>query len=347
MNLPESGSTPPSLLRNAGVVTVFTLLSRILGAARDLVIAHFFGAGLATDAFVQAFTIPNVFRRLTAEGAITQAFIPLYTEIREKEGPAAAGLFASRSLGLALICVSGLTGLGMVFAPELVYLFAAGFKDNPGKFQLTVDLTRMMFPYLLLVTLVAWAMGVLNARSRFAAPAAAPMLLNLGIIGSAIAISPFLETPIHGIAIGVLLGGFLQVLLQVPSLRGIRQSLKPACFRHDPEIIRLLKLLGPTVFGAGVYQINIVVLRNLASFLPEGQVTHYYNSSRLTELALGVFLFGIVSAALPELSRHTALKDWERMRRTLHFSMANTHGMMCSARPPLCRHSPWGFQRWR
>ena len=190
-NPEESGR----ILKNARTVTIFTLFSRILGAARDLVIAHVFGAGWVTDAFVQAFTIPNVLRRLTAEGSMTLAFLPLYTEIRERKDPEAAKKFAAKTLGLVLATTTILTGLGILFSPQLVYLFAAGFASSPEKYDLTVLLTRVMFPYLIFVSLVAWAMGVLNAEGRFAAPAAAPILLNIGIIGSAFVISPLLEEP--------------------------------------------------------------------------------------------------------------------------------------------------------
>jgi len=313
----------PGILKHAGTVTFFTLLSRILGAARDLVIAHVFGAGWITDAFVQAFTIPNVLRRLTAEGAMNQAFLPLYTEIREKENRDEARLFASKSLGMVLLGTMLLTFLGIFFAPQLVLLFAAGFQSNAEQYQLCVELTRWMFPYLVLVSLVAWATGILNAESRFAAPAAAPMLLNLGIIGSAFSIAPRLDQPIFGIAIGVLIGGGLQVLLQVPSLKNTGQSLKPVFSLNDPKIRKLLKLLGPTLLGAGVYQINIILLRNLASFLPEGQVTHYYNASRLSELVLGVFAFGIVSASFPELSLSVAQENWSKLRDTLRTGTAS------------------------
>ena len=319
-----SEESSSGLLKHAGTVTFFTLLSRILGAARDLVIAHFFGAGWITDAFVQAFTIPNVLRRLTAEGAMNQAFLPLYTEIREKENTAAAGVFASKSMGMVLAGTLLLTLLGMLFAPQLVTLFAAGFLNNPEQFELCVGLTQLMFPYLMLVSLVAWATGILNAESHFAAPAAAPILLNLGIIGAAFSISPLLDQPIYGIAIGVLIGGGLQVLLQLPSLKKTGHSLRPVFILNDPKIRKLLKLLGPTLLGAGVYQINIVVLRNLASFLPQGQVTHYYNASRLSELVLGVFAFGIVSASLPELSLSIARKNWGQLGDTLRIGTASS-----------------------
>lgn len=319
-----SGTESQRILRNSGTVTFFTLFSRVLGAARDLVIAHFFGAGGLTDAFVQAFTIPNVFRRLTAEGSLTLVFLPLYTKIREKRGLDAARCFASQTLGLVLVGTLGITALGMTFAPQLVYLFAAGFADDPEQFGLTVELTRWMFPYLMLVSVVAWAMGVLNAERRFATPAAAPMLLNVAVIASALAVAPLLEQPIFALAYGVLAGGIAQVFLQLPALRGAGQPFVPRSFGRNPDIQRLLWLLGPSLFGVAVYQINLIVLRNLASFLPSGQVTHYYNASRLAELTLGVFAFAIANASFPELSKHTAQADWEQARKTLRFSAATT-----------------------
>ena len=312
------------ILKHAGTVTFFTVLSRFLGAARDLVIAHIFGAGWITDAFVQAFTIPNVLRRLTAEGSMTLAFLPLYTEIREKNDTQAAKQFAAKTLGLVLGVTAFLTGLGIIFSPQLVYLFAAGFASNPEKFELTVLLTRIMFPYLIFVSLVAWAMGVLNAEGRFAAPAAAPIILNVGIIGAAFVISPLLKEPIVGIGIGVLLGGLAQILIQIPSLRKVGQSFVPKNFFNDRNIQRLLRLLGPSLVGVAVYQINIIVLRNLASFMPSGQVTHYYNASRLSELTLGVFAFAITTAGFPELSKHTAEENWQKIRGTLRFTMSTT-----------------------
>ena len=310
------------ILKHAGTVTFFTFLSRILGATRDLVIAHFFGAGWITDAFVQAFTIPNVLRRLTAEGSMTLVFLPLYTEIREKNNPHAAKKFASKTLGLVLGVTTILTGLGMIFSPQLVFLFAAGFVSSPEKFELTVLLTRIMFPYLIFVSLVAWSMGILNAEGHFAAPAAAPIFLNVGMIVAAFVISPLLKEPIIGIGIGVIFGGIIQILIQVPSLIKIGQSITPRNYFNDQNIQRLLRLLGPSLVGVAVYQINIIVLRNLASFMPSGQVTHYYNASRLSELTLGVFAFAITTAVFPELSKHTVDANWGKIRSAMRFTMA-------------------------
>ncbi len=319
-NSEESGR----ILKHAGTITIFTFISRIMGAARDLVIAHFFGAGWITDAFVQAFTIPNVLRRLTAEGSMSLSFLPLYTEIREKNDPHVAKEFATKTLGLVLGVTTILTGMGMIFSPQLVFLFAAGFASSPEKFELTVMLTRIMFPYLIFVSLVAWSMGILNAEGHFAAPAAAPIFLNLSMIGGVFLISPMLKEPITGIGIGVLIGGMIQILVQLPSLKKVGQSIKPSNFFNDKNIRRLLRLLGPSLIGVAVYQINIIILRNLASFMPSGQVTHYYNASRLSELTLGIFAFAITTAGFPELSKHTADANWQKIRNTLRFTIATT-----------------------
>jgi len=255
---------------------------------------------------------------------MTLAFLPIYTEIREKNNPHIAKKFASKTLGLVLGVTSILTGLGIIFSPQLVFLFAAGFASSPEKFELTVLLTRVMFPYLIFVSLVAWSMGILNAEGHFAAPAAAPIFLNVGMIGAAFAISPMLKEPIIGIGIGVLLGGIIQILIQVPSLRQVGQSITPRNFFNDQNIDRLLRLLGPSLVGVAVYQINIIVLRNLASFMPSGQVTHYYNASRLSELTLGVFAFAITTAVFPELSKHTADANWQHIRSTIRFTIGTT-----------------------
>ncbi|MBF0237476.1 MAG: murein biosynthesis integral membrane protein MurJ [SAR324 cluster bacterium] len=341
MNSTDTQTTRRQILRRAGVITLFTLISRILGAVRDLVIAHVFGAGLATDAFVQAFTIPNVFRRLTAEGSMTLAFIPLYTEIRETQGRDKAKIFARKVMGLVFWSTLGISLACIVFSPQLVYLFAAGFADTPEQFDLTVWMTRLMFPYLIMISLVAWAMGVLNAEKIFAAPAAAPILLNVAIIGFALGVAPLMEVPIIAVAWGVLVGGIAQVILQIPSLRSIKQSIRPIVFWNDPEVSRLLRLLGPSIFGIAVYQINIIILRNIASFLPSGQVTYYYNANRLTELVLGVFAVAFATATFPELSEHTAQTDWVKIRSTVKWTIKSilfiilpaTAGLTAAAQP--------------
>ncbi len=351
-------SSSRSILRGSGIIAGFTLLSRIFGAVRDLTLSHLFGASGTLDAFIQAFTIPNIFRRLTAEGSMNLAFVPIYTEVREQRGVAAARQFAAQGLALVLAVTSILVALGLLFSPQLVWLFSAGFADRPEQFALTVELTRWMFPYLLLVSVVAWAMGVLNAERRFATPAAAPVLLNLGIIAAALGSTLWGKASIEVVAWGVLLGGVVQVLLQVPALRQCGQSLTPQRFWSSagwtPDIRKLLRLLGPSLFGVAAYQLNLIVLRNLASFLPEGQVTHYYNASRLTELTLGVFAFAITNASFPEFSKRVAQERWEDAVAILRFSTASTllvvlpaaAGLLAAAEPitaMLYLHGAYGW----
>ena len=319
-NLEESNR----IIKNTQTVSILTFLSRILGAVRDLVIANIFGAGWLTDAFVQAFTIPNILRRLTAEGAMTLAFIPIYTEIREGKNREEAKKFAAKILGLVIVLTFILSGIGIIFSPQLVYILSAGFASNPEKFELTVFLTRIMFPYLIFVSLVSWSSGLLNAERRFAVSAASPIFLNVGIIISTIIISPLLNEPIIGIGIGVLLGGISQIIFQIPSLIKIGYFFYPRNFFNDPNVKKLLNLLGPSLLGLAVYQINIIVLRNLASFMPTGQVTYYYNASRLSEFTLGIFAFAITTASLPELSNHMAKANWEKIRNTLNFTVSTT-----------------------
>lgn len=317
-------SESATITRGVGIISIFTLVSRVLGAVRDLIIAHIFGAGAVTDAFVQAFTIPNVLRRLTAEGSMNLAFIPLYTEVRRDQGKQAASAFAQRGLGLVLWVTLILCALGIILAPLTVLAISSGFANDPFKFELTTKLTRIMFPYLAFVSIVAWAMSVLNAEKRFAAPAAAPILLNVCIILAAFFCTSWFVDPITALAWGVLAGGFTQVLLQIPSLRAVGQSIIPRNPWRDPKIHELLILLGPALFGVAVYQLNLILLRNIASFLPTGQITHYYNASRLTELVLGVFAFAIATASFPSLSEHTTGANWEKANQTLRNTFATT-----------------------
>jgi putative peptidoglycan lipid II flippase len=311
-----------SIYRFAGIVTFFTLLSRILGMARDLAIANRFGAGGASDAWVQAFRIPNALRRLTAEGSMTIAFIPLYVELREREGRAAALQFARQVLGLVLAVTGLLCAAGIVFSDAVTLIFSPGFADDPQKFALTSRFIRWTFPHLLLVSLVAWAMGILNSEKRFAAPAAAPILFNLGIVAAIFLAAERLATPALAIAYGAVLGGVLQVLLQLPSLGAVGARLTPSFRWREGAMPRFFALMGPALFGVAVYQINIIVLGILASYLPTGQVFHYNNATRLSEFVMGLFTFAFTTAGLPALSGHFARGDWAAMGQTLRFTFA-------------------------
>ena len=311
-----------SIYGRAGVVTFFTALSRVLGMVRDLVIAHRFGATGATDAWVQAFRIPNALRRLTAEGSMTIAFIPVYVEVREREGPEAARRFAQRVMGLVLLATGLLTALGMGFADALTLISSPGFADDAEKFRLTVLLTRWSFPYLLLVSLVAWAQGVLNSEQRYAAPAAAPIFLNLGIIAAVWFMTGWFAEPIVAVSAGVLIGGVAQVVLQAPSLRAAGARLLPRLDWRDPHVLRLMMLIFPSLLTVAVYQINIVTLGVIASYLPSGQIFYYNNATRLTELVMGLFTFAFATAGLPALSEHIARKEWRAVADTARLTFS-------------------------
>jgi putative peptidoglycan lipid II flippase len=319
-----TGGEAAQLYGFAGTVTFYTLLSRMLGMARDLVIAHRFGASSATDAWVQAFRIPNALRRLTAEGSMTIAFVPTYVRVRAEQGPQAARAFARRVLGLVLAITLVLCALGMAFSEALTALFSPGFRADAVKFDLAARLLVGMFPYLVLVSIVAWAMGVLNSEGRFAAPAAAPIFLNLGIIVAVLAFADMLREPILAVAGGIVVGGVLQVLLQGPSLLAVGVRPWPLWGWRDPALRRLWALLLPSLFGVAVYQVNIIVLGVIASYLPTGQIFNYNNATRLTELAMGLFAFAFTTAGLPTLSEHVAREDWPRLRETLRLTFAAT-----------------------
>lgn len=339
---------------NAKIIAFFTLLSRVLGAAREFILLHIFGAGAVLDAFIIAFTIPNVFRRLTAEGALTMVFVPLYIEIKETRSKAAARLFAQKVISLVTIGTSLLVGLGMLFSTQIVYLFASGFADNAEKLSLTIELTQITFPYLIFISLTALSMGILNAEQKFASPAAAPILLNIAMIGAAIFLSPFFNTPIHAVGWGVIAGGVAQLVLQVPFLLQVDQSLKPKSFLNDPDIQRMLRLMAPTLFGVAVYQINIIILRSIGSTLPDGHLTYYNLASRLQELVIGVLAFSFAMASLPEFSKQTSNQEWDKAYSTLSTTLASalffllpaTAGFIAFALPIVAMLSLHGEFKW-
>ena len=305
----------------AGVVGSATLLSRIFGFIRDVVIAWFFGAGLSSDAFFVAFRIPNLLRRLFAEGSLSVAFIPVFTEYLANRGKNEAFELARSAVRILSILLVATTIIGILLAPVIVRIIAPGFAAAPGKLSVTIFLTRIMFPYIFFIGMVALSMGILNVLDHFAAPALAPVLLNLSIIGSAFFISPYLDNPVTGLAIGVLIGGFLQLGLQVPFLikKGFFFWEKAKIYHPGLKNIGLLML--PTIFGAAVYQINILVGTLLASLLAEGSVSYLYYADRLVQFPLGIFAIATATAVLPSLSRQAAQNDIAAVRDTFSYAM--------------------------
>ncbi|MCS7197331.1 MAG: murein biosynthesis integral membrane protein MurJ [Candidatus Bipolaricaulota bacterium] len=307
-----------SLLKNVLVISGSTALSRILGLVRDVAIAHLFGASRAYDAYLIAFMIPHLLRRLLAEGALSSAFIPLFTERLARDGPQGATRFANSVFTAALLFFPGLVLMGIVLAPFYVPFFADGFSAD--QLALTIRLTQITFPFIALVGLAALVMGVLNSYERFFAPAFAPVLFNLGMIATAFALAGFFAEPIYALAVGVLVGGLGQLLFQIPYLRD-RWRYRPQLDLRDEGLYRLLKLILPSVVGLAIFQINSIVDNKLASRLAEGSISALQYAIRLFQLPLGLFVVSVGSVLLPRLAAHAAEKDTLAFVRTLRESV--------------------------
>ncbi|RLU00900.1 murein biosynthesis integral membrane protein MurJ [Ketobacter sp.] len=317
----KSGKKQGGLLRSTGIVSLFTMLSRVLGLARDVVVAHLFGAGGGADAFFVAFKIPNFFRRLFAEGAFSQAFVPVLSEYRAQREHAEVRLLVSYTMGSLGGVLFGVTLLCVVFAPVVTFLFAPGFYDLPDKFNLASDMLRLTFPYLMLISLTAMLGSVLNSYGRFAMPAFNPVLLNICMIFAAVVVSPLLEVPVMAMAWGVLVAGVLQLVFLFPFVRRIDLLAMPRWGWRDPGVKRILTLMLPAMFGVSVAQINLLLDTILASFLVDGSVGWLYYSDRLMELPLGVFGIAIATVILPSLSRKHASQSAEAFSQTLDWAV--------------------------
>jgi len=310
--------------RAAGVVGIYTFLSRVLGLLRDMIIANFFGSGMSADAFFVAFRIPNLLRRLFAEGSFSVAFIPVFTEYLRKRAREDVVLLARVVFTLLILILTVVCILGMVFAPLIVRIIAPGFGAEGEKYALTVLLTRIMFPYIFLVSVLALFSGILNAMKHFAAPAMAPIFLNLSMIAALILLTPSMRNPTVGLAIGVIVGGILQMLLQVPFILKKGLSLAPRWLPSHPALRRIGILMLPTIFGSAIYQINQLVGTLLATLLREGSVSYLYYADRLVQFPLGVFAIAISTAVLPSLSREAADGDLEGIRGTISHAIRLT-----------------------
>jgi putative peptidoglycan lipid II flippase len=309
------------ITRAAGTIGLATLASRILGFFRDMILARLFGATLASDAFFVAYRIPNMLRELFAEGSMSAAFIPVFTETLTKEGRDEARKLASGAFTALLVIVTAVTLLAMLAAPWIVRVIAPGFIDEPGKFNLTVMLCRFMFPFLLFISLAALAMGMLNSLREFLTPAFSPVLFNVTIIAAALWLSPNLTEPIFGVAVGVTLGGLAQLLIQIPSLkkRNMLPGLRFGSFH--PGVFRIGWLMLPSLIGLSVTQVNILVNTLLGSFLPEGSLTYLFYGMRLVLFPLGIFGVALGTAILPTLSAQAAAGRIEELKGTLAFGL--------------------------
>ncbi len=309
------------LLRSSAVVSVMTLLSRVLGMVRDMVVAAYFGSGPAADAFFIAFKIPNFLRRLFAEGAFAQAFVPVLSEYREKRSLAEVKQLVDRVAGTLGLTLTAITALGVVASPYLIMLFAPGFRSDPEKLALAGDLLQITFPYLLLISLTAFCGGILNSYGRFAVPAFTPVLLNVCMIGSAVLLTPYFEQPIMALAWGVFIAGLAQLLFQLPFLARIRLLPIPRPDRKDEGVKRIMTLMLPALLGVSVSQINLLLDTVLASFLQTGSVSWLYYADRLSELPLGAFGIAIGTVILPSLSRQHAGADPKAFSATIDWAL--------------------------
>jgi len=310
-----------TIAKAAGIVGGATLLSRIFGFIRDMVVALLFGAGTSTDAFFVAFRIPNLLRRLVGEGSLTASFIPVYSEYLNQKTKAEGDELVSASFSILTVALIIITGLGILFSPWIIKGMAYGFTKDPEKFELTVLLTRLMFPYIFFIGLVALGMAVLNSWKHFAAPALAPVLLNISIITCALLVSGLLPEPILALAFGVILGGIAQLLFQVPFIRRKGVVVRFLFSLSHPGVKRIGLLMAPSVLGLGVTQLNVLVSTFLASYLPEGSVSYLYYADRLLEFPMGIFAIAIATAVLPTMSDQSAQKDVQGLKETLSFAL--------------------------
>lgn len=314
---PASRPAAPRLVRTTLLVGGFTFVSRILGFVRDILFARYFGASAAMDAFLVAFKIPNFFRRLFAEGAFSQAFVPVLGDLHQRRGHEAARdlvAHASGTLGLVLLLF---TAAGIAASPWVIDVFAPGFLAHPATHALAATLLRWTFPYLFFIALVALSAGALNVYGHYAAPSATPILLNLSLIAATLWLTRIVAVPVTALAVGVLAAGALQLAFQIPFLR--RQGLlaRPRFGLGHEAVRRILKLMLPSLFGASVMQVNLLVDTAVATFLAPGSVSWLYYADRLMEFPLGVFAVALGSVVLPRLTRAHSRAETEDFSRTL------------------------------
>lgn len=309
-----------SLWRSTFIVSAMTMLSRILGLVRDMVLLNVFGAGGVMDAFLVAFKIPNFLRRLFAEGAFSQAFVPVLSEYKTTRTHEEVQILISRASGSLMLILGVLTTFSVVAAPLVIYVFAPGFHGQPEKFQLAVELLRLTFPYLLLISMTAFAGSVLNSYGSFATASFAPVLLNVTMIAAAWWLAPYMDPHIMALGWGVMAAGFIQLAIQIPELWKKKLLIPPKVdFKHE-GVRRILKLMLPALFGVSVVQINLLLDTILASFMREGSVSWLYTAERMTELPLGLIGIAIATVILPSLSAIHAEKDHDKFKAMLDWA---------------------------
>ena len=309
------------VVRAVGAIGAATLVSRVLGFARDMVVAGAFGAGPVTDAFFVAFRIPNLLRRLLAEGALSTAIIPVFTESLHRGGRAEFVRIVRAVSGVAVVVLCAVSGLGMLLAPWIVRVMAPGWTADPPLVALAGSLTRLMFPYLLLVGLAALAMGALNAQHRFFTAALGPAVVNLAMILAVLGLAGRMSPPIYSLAVGVLVGGAGQFLVQLPELRRLGVPLYPSGEWTHPAVRTIAVRLWPAVFALAAVQVTVLVNTLLASLLPQGTVSYLYYADRVMEFPLGVFGIALATAVLPGMTGQAARGEHRGLTETLGFAL--------------------------
>ena len=310
-----------NLLKSLAAVSSMTMLSRVLGFVRDTIVARTFGAGMATDAFFVAFKLPNLLRRIFAEGAFSQAFVPILAEYKAQQGEEATRTFLAYVSGLLTLVLAVVTVLGMLAAPLVIWVTAPGFADTPEKFALTSNLLRVTFPYILLISLASLAGAVLNTWNRFSVPAFVPTLLNISMIIFALFLTPYFNPPIMALAWATLAGGLAQFLYQLPHLKRIGMLVLPRLNLRDTGVWRVLRQMGPAILGVSVSQISLIINTIFASFLVAGSVSWMYYADRLMELPSGVLGVALGTILLPALSRTYAKADRQEYSRLLDWGL--------------------------
>ena len=322
MQAAEDRSEEIEVAKSSLVVSLMTFISRILGLAREIVFAAIFGDGAAADAFFVAFKIPNFLRRLFAEGAFSQAFVPVLSEYRKKRTFEEVKRLVDHVAGRLSLILVIVAIFGVVAAPVLAGLFAFGYRDTPDKFTLLVDMLRITFPYILLISLTGFAGSILNSYGRFAVPAMTPIFLNLTLISCALLLSPLMGEPILALAWGVMIAGIIQLMFQLPFLRHLKLLPSPKLKPRHEGVDKIIALMVPVMFSVSVGQINLLLDTVLATALDgDGAVSWLYYSDRLMELPLGIFAIAIATVILPTLSRIHAAEDTQQFLSTLDWGL--------------------------
>jgi len=313
-----------NLLKALATISSMTLVSRILGFVRDAVIARAFGAGLYTDAFFVAFRLPNLLRRLFAEGAFSQAFVPILGEYRNVRTPDETHSLVNHVATLLAVVLVVVSAIGMIASPLIIYITAPGFAANADKFAVTVQLLRITFPYILFISLTSFAGAILNTWSRFSVPAFTPTLLNVSFIVFALWLAPYFDPPVLALAWAVFAGGVLQLGFQLPFLAGIGMLPRFRFDLKDPGVWRILKLMGPAVFGVSIGQISLLINTIFASYLVTGSVSWLYYADRLMEFPTGLLGVALGTILLPSLTRSFAEKTSEEYSKLLDWGLRLT-----------------------